>query len=343
MTLRRIGPGAAAALAFVLLLAVAVTWTIQTNDLIFLPAPAEAIDAHITVAGHPPRPRRGSFYITFVYEQQANLLTELYQRFNPNATIVRLKDYYGSTIPSAAQQQKESIAEMISSKQAAELAAFNTLGYAVPGEAVAVGDIDKQSHAVGTLRVNDIILAANGHPVHTPDALRKVVQALRPGTPVALLVRRPAATRPRTLRLMVRTISLSGTTVIGILPRLTFTAAPSHLPYQVAIDNGDVQGPSAGLMFALSIVNRLSPVDLTHGHKIAGTGEISPDGIVGPVGGVKQKVIGAREAGAQIFFVPADCGPGACNYRDARPYAGSMRLVPVSTLDQALDFLRHLR
>ena len=233
MKLRRIGPGAAAALAFVLLVAVAVSWNIQTNDLIFLPAPAEAIDSHITVAGHPPRTHRGSFYITFVYEQQANLLTELYQRFNPNATIVPLRDYYGNTIPSAAQQQKESIAEMISSKQAAELAAFNALGYAVPGEAVAVGAIDRQSHAVGKLRVNDVILAANGHPVRTPEELRKVVQALRPATPLALLVRRPTATGPRTLRLVVRTISLAGTTVIGILPRLTFTADPSPLPYRV--------------------------------------------------------------------------------------------------------------
>jgi Lon-like protease len=340
--LRRIAAGVAA-LAFLLVLAVAVSSNIQTNNLIFLPAPAEAIDRHITVAGHPLRPHRGSFYITFVYEQQANLLSEFYQRFNPNATIVPLRDYYGSTIPSAAQQQKESIAEMITSKQAAELAAFNALGYAVPGEAVAVGNIDRQSHAVGKLQVNDVILAANGHPVHTPDELRKVVQALRPGTPVALLVRRPASTQPRTLRLMVRTISLTGTTVIGILPRLTFTAAPSHLPYPVAIDNGEIEGPSAGLIFALSIINRLSPVDLTHGHKIAGTGEIYPDGAVALVGGVKQKVIGARESGAQIFFVPAACEPGACNYRDARPYAKGMQLVPVYTLAQALDFLRHLR
>jgi len=339
---KRIVTGAAIALAFLLALAVAVSWNIQTNDLIFLPAPAEAIDRHITVAGHPLRPNRGSFYITFVYEQHANLLTELYQRFNPDATIVPLSDYYGSTIPSAAQQQKESIAEMINSKQAAELAAFNALGYAVPGEAVAVGAIDRQSNAVGKLQVNDVILAANGHPVHTPVELRKVVQALRPGTPVALLVRRPAPTRPRTLRLTVRTISLTGTTVIGILPRLTFTASPSHLPYQVTIDNRNVEGPSAGLMFTLSIINRLSPVDLTHGHKIAGTGQIYPDGSVAPVGGVKQKVLGARQSGAQIFFVPA-CVPGVCNYQEARPYARGMKLVPVATLDQALDFLHHLR
>src|SRR3989442_940578 len=108
---RRIVAGAATALAFLLVLALAVSWIIQTNDLIFLPAPAEAIDPHVVVAGHPLRPRRGSLYITFVYEQHANLLTELYQRFNADATIVPLSAYYGSTIPPAAQQQKESIAE----------------------------------------------------------------------------------------------------------------------------------------------------------------------------------------------------------------------------------------
>jgi PDZ domain-containing protein len=145
------------------------------------------------------------------------------------------------------------------------------------------------------------------------------------------------------LRLVVRTIRLGGATVIGIVPRLTFTADPSHVPYRVTIDNGNVEGSSAGLMLALSIINRLSPVDLTHGYRIAGTGEIASDGAVAPVGGVKQKVIGAREAGAQIFFVPADCVPGACNYQVARRYAGGMRIVPVSTLDQALDVLRHLR
>src|SRR5205823_1656512 len=102
--------------------------------------------------------------------------------------------------------------------------------------AVAVGDIDRQSHAVGKLQVDDVILAANGHLVHTPDELRKVVQALQPGTPVGLLVRRPASHRPRTFRLTVRTISLTGTTVIGIVPRLTFTAVPSDLPYRVTID-----------------------------------------------------------------------------------------------------------
>src|SRR5437764_13362458 len=135
---KRIVTGAAIALAFLLVLAVAVSWNIQTNDLIFLPAPAEAIDSHVTVAGHPLRPHRGPLYSTFVYAQQANLLTELYQRVNPDATIAPLGAYYGGSSPSAAQQQNEGIARMITSKQVAELAAFKALGYAVPDEAVAV-------------------------------------------------------------------------------------------------------------------------------------------------------------------------------------------------------------
>jgi PDZ domain-containing protein len=106
------------------------------------------------------------------------------------------------------------------------------------------------------------------------------------------------------------------------------------------IDPGNIGGPSAGLMFTLGILNRLSPTDLTHGHRIAGTGTIALDGSVGAIGGVKQKVIGAEWAQAQYFFVPYDGG----NYDDARKDVGShMMLVPVHTLADALAFLRGLK
>jgi PDZ domain-containing protein len=160
------------------------------------------------------------------------------------------------------------------------------------------------------------------------------VQALRPGAPVTLLVSRPAADDDRTLHLTVPTIRLSGKAAIGIRLQPSLRA---DLPLKVTIDSGDIQGPSAGLMFALSIVNRLSPVDLTHGHKIAGTGTIDLFGNVGPIGGVKQKVIGARQAGAQYFFVPVD------NYAEARPYAQGITLIRVNTLQQALNVLHGLR
>jgi PDZ domain-containing protein len=92
-------------------------------------------------------------------------------------------------------------------------------------------------------------------------------------------------------------------------------------------------------MFSLGILNRLSPTDLTHGVKIAGTGTINLDGTVGPIGGVKQKVIGAQWAHARYFFVPCTGG----NDADATKVVGhSMTLVPVNTLDDALAFLQSL-
>jgi PDZ domain-containing protein len=317
---------------------VAASSVIQTNNLIFLPAPAEAIDSHIAVAGHPFPAHRGTFYITFVEEPQATVLMTVWEHFNPDATIVPLSDYYGTNVPSSSQRQQQSVAEMIDSQKAAELAAFNALGHPAAGEQVSVTGIDNTSKAVGKLQINDVILQANGQPVHTPQQLRQVVQRLQPGAPVALLVRRPVSRRDiRTFRLTIPTIRLTGRTVIGITPGLTFDSMPTHLPYNVKINSGDIGGPSAGLMFALSIINRLSPVDLTHGYRIAGTGTIDPDGNVGPIGGVKQKVIGARVSGARYFFVPANE-----NYDEAKPYAKGITLVPVYTLDEAIAFLRHL-
>lgn len=331
----RIVTAAATVVAFVVVILVAVAWSIGTNDIIMLPAPAEAIDARITVAGHPQPANRGAFYITFVDEPQANLLTKFYESFNPDATILPLSAFYGPTVPSQAQQQKISISQMIGSKQAAKLAAFNALGHPVPEEQVAVAQIEKTSKAVGKLRVNDVILRVNGQAVHTPDQLRKAVQRLQPGDPVALLVQRTASDGP--LRLTVPTIRNStGNAIIGILPQLTFTALPKNLPYKVTINTNNIEGPSAGLIFTLSIINHLSPVDLTHGHKIAGTGTIDAAGNVGAIGGVKQKVIGARQVGAQYFIVPLD------NYAEAKPYARGITLVPVATLDDALAFLKGL-
>jgi PDZ domain-containing protein len=124
---------------------------------------------------------------------------------------------------------------------------------------------------------------------------------------------------------------------IAAAPPLSF---PSKLPIDMKIDAGSVGGPSAGLMFTLGLLNRISPTDLTHGYTIAGTGQINLDGTVSAIGGVKQKVIGAQWAHACYFFVPNDQG----NYSDARKVVGkSMTLVGVNTLDDALNYLHNLK
>ena len=111
------------------------------------------------------------------------------------------------------------------------------------------------------------------------------------------------------------------------------------LPFKVAIDSGEIGGPSAGLTFALQVM-RLLGHDVTHGYKVAATGEINLDGTVTAIGGVEQKTWGAREAGAQVFLVPVDQG----NAKTAERYAGpNLTIIPVTSLEQALHALAALK
>ena len=109
-------------------------------------------------------------------------------------------------------------------------------------------------------------------------------------------------------------------------------------PFQVTISVGDIGGPSAGMMFALGIIDKLSRLSLTSGRFIAGTGEITASGQVQPIGGIQQKMIGARNAGATIFLTPA------ANCADAKgAVPAGLRLVKVSTLNQAVTYLEALK
>jgi len=109
-------------------------------------------------------------------------------------------------------------------------------------------------------------------------------------------------------------------------------------PFTVKIGLKDVGGPSAGLMFALGIVDLLTPGDLTAGASVAGTGTIDPAGAVGPIGGIQQKLRGARDSGATVFLVPA----ANCDEARGAPPKG-LRLVKVDTLSGALDDLADLK
>jgi len=347
-------PGAAGIIALVAIMATAVLSAISTKDYVFLPAPAEAIDTHIKIPGHPLRPGRGTLSITFIYEQsQVNLLMRLWDSLNPDASIYTPQQLFGpGPVPTQQQQQQVSIKDMLDSKTNAEVAALNAQGYPIAGEEVVVGQIDPQSNAVGVLHIGDIIVSANGHAVHTLQGLVQAERGVRPGDSIAVVVRRLGANSSprgqgqtiRTFSARIKTMGNSGRAVIGIAPTTAFSALPK-LPFTITIDSGDIGGPSAGLMFALAIYNRLSPVDLTHGHKIAGTGTIDADGYIGSIGGVKQKVIGAHQSGAQYFFVPrSESNDDPRSYADAKSYAAAngITLVPVSTLQQAIDFLKRL-
>ena len=109
-------------------------------------------------------------------------------------------------------------------------------------------------------------------------------------------------------------------------------------PFTVSFSVGDIGGPSAGMMFALGIIDKLTPVNLTGGKFIAGTGEIEASGRVDAIGGIQQKMVGARDAGATVFLTPAANCPDT---KGAVP--AGLRLVKVSTLSQAVTYLEDLK
>ncbi|MBB5179001.1 PDZ domain-containing protein [Planomicrobium koreense] len=118
---------------------------------------------------------------------------------------------------------------------------------------------------------------------------------------------------------------------------------------EVTIDSEKIGGPSAGLMFTLEILNRLLDEDITKGYDIAGTGTMESDGTVGRIGGIDQKVIAADNQDIEIFFAPDDVTEGASesNYalakKTAEKIGTDMEVVPVKTIEEAMDYLEELQ
>ncbi|MBS1253510.1 MAG: putative protein YlbL [Anaerolineales bacterium] len=217
----------------------------------------------------------------------------------------------------------------------ARVVALQLAGYdAQLVEAAQVVSAVAESPAHDVLRPGDWILEVNGQPIPTADALVSLIQAQEPGASVQLLIQR----NEEPLRV---TVPLMEPSAPGGPPRLgiAFDMVPADvdLPFPVEIEPQKISGgPSAGLMFTLTIYNLVMPEDLTGGRRIAGTGTISRDGAVGPIGGVEQKVAGAERAGAEYFLAPPE------NYADAHRVAGRIQVVEIATAQQAIDFLRGL-
>jgi PDZ domain-containing protein len=223
---------------------------------------------------------------------------------------------------------------MADSQMTAKQVALERLGYAVStsGTGAAVTGVQKGSPAQGKLRVGDVITAVDGQPVTLADQLGPLVRSRPPGTPVTFTVDRDGTSsqvvvgsRP------TPTGPCQGRAQIGV--QSATRAEKFDFPVDVHIDTGRVSGPSAGLAFTLTILDELTPGDLTGGKKVAVTGTIRSDGSVGPIGGAQQKAVSAHDAGAKLFLVPTG------EVKEARSRADGMKVVGIRTLDDALDQL----
>ena len=179
------------------------------------------------------------------------------------------------------------------------------------------------------LEVGDVIVGVNGEKVATTDELVGAFAGVDPGETVELEVKREG--EPVT-ELSVGTRAAQDDPERAVMGVEVGNAEDFDFPVDIQIDAGGIGGPSAGLAFALDITDELGE-DLDRGRTIVATGELGLDGTVHPIGGVEQKAIGARDAGADIFLVPDG------NFEEARDAVDDLRVVPVSTFDEALSAL----
>jgi PDZ domain-containing protein len=184
------------------------------------------------------------------------------------------------------------------------------------------------------LKIGDVIVGLNGSPVQTINDLINAISAQPYPATVHLLVKRLGAEISLDIPL-IPPAPPADTPKLGIqIETAGFNYNP---PFPVSIETNKISGgPSAGLIFTLTVYNSLISQDLTGGRRIAGTGTINLDGSVGPIGGVKQKIFAAEAVGAAYFLCPVD------NYADAVSVARTIKVVKIATVQQAVDFLRSI-
>ncbi len=284
----------------------------------------------IEVVGHKSYPGSGELLMVTVYqtrpERKLNLVEMLGGWVDPDVSVVP-RDAVFREPTTDKQQRQQSAAEMTSSQDSATAAALTAAGIDYVTRVV-VSDVTKGGPAEGKLEKGDVLLAVNGKRAADAAALVEAIRSKKPGSAVVVTVRRSGAEKA------VRIVTTPAdddpkASRIGIGLGVDYV-----FPFKVVIRIPEtVGGPSAGLIFALSIYDAITPGPITGGKVIAGTGEIDPAGIVGPIGGVGQKIAGAERDGARLFLVPKEnCAEAANAHYDEK----KIRLVEVHTLDDAI-------
>lgn len=323
---RLLSPGWLAGAGLLLLAAVAVgAYSIPSRDTyIVLPDRAKPVEPIVRVEGRNPKPDPGGIYFVNVLVRKASLLEEAFPSIQEGADLVPAEQLNPAGV-SESERRRLSRLEMTLSQRIASVVALRHLGYrprVIAG--VLVAGVVPGRPAAGKLRTGDVIVAVDGEQVRTPGDLRRRINQSR-GRAVRVTVRRRGERRTVTLR-PVRDPEQRAL-VVGIR---VGQALDVDLPFDIHIRTGDVGGPSAGLAFALTLLEEFGR-DVDRGRRVVVTGALDLDGTVLPVGGIEQKVIGAKRSGAEIFVVPA-----GDNAREARRHADGLRILPVNNFEQAL-------
>jgi PDZ domain-containing protein len=302
----------------------------------------------LQISGRKTYPATGHLNMTTVRVTSAdykmNLVEAVYGWLAHDNKVVPHDTLYpdGKTEEQSTQENAE---EFSQSQESAKVAALKELKIPVKSWVI-VSTVVKGTPSEGRLHAGDVIKAVDGTPVKEPSDVAELVTEHKPGEDVVFTIvpAKEQAAAEKEKRTATKTEDITITTaqsddsgekraIVGI------SAGTDHtFPFTIDIKLADVGGPSAGLMFALGLYDKLTPGDLTGGTFVAGTGTIDDNGKVGPIGGIEMKTVGARGKGAQYFLTPADNCAAA-----AKDTPKGLTLVKIGTMDDALGALQDIR
>ena len=283
----------------------------------------------IDVSGTQTYPTSGQLRMTTVsVEDEITLFSALGRWMNNRYSIQPREDFIP---PGKSEQDVERDNQKMfdESQSNAEVAALRLLKKPI---VVIASEITKGAPADQILQPGDVLITVNGKEIKAAEDVQAALQGTTPGTPINITFQheqQPQQTASITLGKASdqRTVGF-----LGLAP-----AERAQVDFKTTIHLQDVGGPSAGLMFSLAIVDRLTPGEMEAGQTVAGTGTIDPRGNVGSIGGIPYKMVAAREAGATVFLVPAN------NCVEAKSQApDGLRLIKVDTLEHAVQALEDL-
>jgi len=308
----------------------------------YITRPGSAMElSPIVVVEDGDESEQGEFMLTTVLMGKANVFSYL---------LAKVKDYYYIYQEEDIRQEDESDEEyyvrqlymMTSAKLNAVETAFTyaNIPYEKTYKGVYVLSVLDTLPASKVIQAGDSITKINGETLTTSEQLINKVSNHEAGDIINLTIVRDGLEQQVDVQLGMVDENRVGIGITLVDDKEIITEP------EVFIDSSDIGGPSAGLMFSLEIYSQLQEGDLTKGYNIAGTGTISADGIVGPIGGVEQKVVAADHSNADIFFAPLDNGNPNSDYVNAKKTAEEigtdMQIVGVNTFEDAINYLNSL-
>ena len=312
---------------------IGILWLAPSGDYLLLPDEAHPVAPLVTVE----TPKRGGgkdgIYFVDLLQRRATLMESIFPSIRDGATLVPEDRVNPHGIADSVRRQAD-LEQMARSQEIAAAVALDELGYDVKvrENGAFVASVYRDLPALGKIVPGEVIVAVDGKPVRSTIDLQRLISTRPPGTEITLTLRSSDGRRRVVSLTTAPNPSDAERSVIGVLVE---PAADIRLPLDVSIDAGNIGGPSAGLAFALDVMEKLGR-DVDGGRRVAATGELSLDGSVHSVGGIKQKTLGARAADVDVFLVPAENAP------EARVHADGLRIVPVRSVDQAVKALSSL-